>query len=195
MGSNPGMFPLWSNSSSGTSKTICRWWSFFWFNERASCKNCHSWSISISSSSSRRHKLQPDFYFHSWVQDLWRKSVEAIFFTSTAATFLLSFKRSRLGAKKKVLKTSYQEKKRSWTVITESAKHQIQLWCIFFSLTVPIVNNTSKLYIEYSFARYYKASNLTLMNLLTAYSCKQIHRSQIWCSALSVISVPNLCRV
>ena len=33
----------------------------------------------------------------------------------------------------------------------------------FFNVTVPLVNNTSKLYIKYSFARYYKASNLILM--------------------------------
>ena len=30
---------------------------------------------------------------------------------------------------------------------------------IFFDITVPLVNNTSKLYNEYSFAHYYKALN------------------------------------
>ena len=43
----------------------------------------------------------------------------------------------------------------SWTVITESAVPRIRR--IFFDITVPLVNNTSKLYIEYSFAGYYKA--------------------------------------
>ena len=74
----------------------------------------------------------------------------------------------------------------------KSEEHQIRLWCKVFDTNVPLVNNTSKLYIEYSFARYYKASNSTSIYLLTAYSSNQIHRSQIGCSALSVISVPDL---
>ena len=48
----------------------------------------------------------------------------------------------------------------SWTAITESAVHRIRLIrCIFCDVTAPLVNNTSKLYIEYLFAPYYKASN------------------------------------
>ena len=69
-----------------------------------------------------------------------------------------------------------------------SAECRIRLRCKVFDISVPLVNNTLKLYIEYSFARYYKASNSTLMYLLTAYSSKQIHQSQIGRSALSLIS-------
>ena len=49
------------------------------------------------------------------------------------------------------------------------------------------MNNRLKLYIKYSFARYYEALNSTSMYLLTEYSSKQIHRNRIQCIALSVI--------
>ena len=76
--------------------------------------------------------------------------------------------------------------------MTESTECRIPLQCKVFYINVPLVNNKSKLYIEYSFARYYKAPNLTLMYLLTAYSSKQIHQNRIWCSVLLVIHVQDV---
>ena len=52
---------------------------------------------------------------------------------------------------------------------------------VFFDITVPLVNNTLKLYIKYTFARYYKASNLISMQLFANILCHQIHQSQILC--------------
>ena len=72
------------------------------------------------------------------------------------------------------------------------ANCRIQLRRKVFNINVPLVNNTLKLYIEYSFICYYKASNLTLMYLLTAYSSKQIHRNGIRCIALSVRDASDL---
>ena len=37
---------------------------------------------------------------------------------------------------------------RLWTVITESAVHRIWLRCIFFNVTIPLVNNTSNTHLH-----------------------------------------------